>query len=167
MDSGIDLRGQVALVTGAGRGIGRATARALADAGAEVAVLSRSADQVAETVALITEAGGQALALTADVTDRETVRASVQAVIGRFGRIDLLVNNAGANAVFGPAWEVDPDAWWADVRVNLLGPFLCSAAVLPAMIARGCGRIVNLASGAAGRAFPNNSAYAASQGVRN
>jgi NAD(P)-dependent dehydrogenase (short-subunit alcohol dehydrogenase family) len=84
-------------------------------------------------------------------------------VTGRFGRIDLLVNNAGANAVFGPAWEVDPDAWWADVRVNLLGPFLCSAAVLPAMIARGCGRIVNLASGAAGRAFPDNSAYAASK----
>jgi len=163
MDSGIDLRGQVALVTGAGRGIGRATARALADAGAKVGVLSRSRDQVAETAALITDTGGQALAVTADVTDRETVRASVQAVIGRFGRIDLLVNNAGANAAFGPAWEVDPDAWWADVRVNLLGPFLCSAAVLPTMVARGCGRIVNIASGTAGRAFPNNTAYAASK----
>lgn len=150
-------------MTGAGRGIGRAIARALAAAGAEVAVLSRSADQVAETATVITSAGGHALALPADVTDREAVSASVQAVLDRFGRIDLLVNNAGANTVFGPAWEVDPDAWWADVRVNLLGPFLCSAAVLPAMVARRRGRIVNIASGTAGRAFPNNSAYAASK----
>jgi NAD(P)-dependent dehydrogenase (short-subunit alcohol dehydrogenase family) len=163
MDSRIQLHGQVALVTGAGRGIGRATACALATAGAEVAVLSRSADQVGQTAALITGAGGHALALTADVTDREAVSVSVQAVLDRFGRIDLLVNNAGANTVFGPVWEVDPDAWWADVRVNLLGPFLCSAAVLPAMVARRRGRIVNIASGTAGRAFPNNSAYAASK----
>jgi NAD(P)-dependent dehydrogenase (short-subunit alcohol dehydrogenase family) len=163
MDSGIDLRGQVALVTGAGRGIGRATARALAAVGAEVAVLSRSADQVAETAALISGGGGRALALAGDVTDRAAVTASVQAVLGRFGQIDLLVNNAGANTVFGPAWEVDPDAWWADVRVNLLGPFLCSAAVLPAMVGRRRGRIVNIASGTAGRAFPNNSAYASSK----
>ena len=163
MDLGIDLRGQVALVTGAGRGIGRATARALAGAGANVAVLSRSADQVAETAALITGAGGHALVLAADVTDRAAVHASVQAVLARFGRIDLLVNSAGANTVFGPAWEVDPEAWWADVRVNLLGPFLCSAAVLPTMVARRRGRIVNIASGTAGRAFPNNSAYSASK----
>ena len=163
MDLDIDLRGQVALVTGAGRGIGRATARALAEAGASVAVLSRSAGQVAETAELITGAGGRALALVADVTDREAVRASVQAVLSDFGQIDLLVNNAGANTVFGPAWEVDPDEWWANVRVNLLGPFLCSAAVLPAMVARRRGRVVNIASGTAGRAFPNNSGYSASK----
>jgi short chain dehydrogenase/Enoyl-CoA hydratase/isomerase len=87
----------------------------------------------------------------------------VRSVQARFGHIDLLVNNAGANTVFGPAWEVDPDAWWGDVRVNLLGPFLCSAAVLPEMVAHRRGRIVNIASGTAGRAFPNNSAYAASK----
>ena len=110
MDSGIGLRGQVALVTGAGRGIGRATARALAAAGAEVAVLSRSADQVAETAALITDAGGHALALAGDVTDHAAVSASLQAVLGRFGQIDLLVDNAGANTVFGPAW--DQTAHW-------------------------------------------------------
>ena len=163
MDLRTHLHGQVALVTGAGRGIGRATACALAAAGAGVAVLARSADQVGETAELITGAGGRALALTGDVTDREAVGASVRAVLDRFGRIDLLVNNAGANTVFGPVWEVDPDAWWADVRVNLLGPFLCSAAVLPEMVARRSGRIVNIASGTAGRAFPNNSAYAASK----
>ena len=159
----IDLRGQVALVTGAGRGIGRAIACALAAAGAQVAVLSRSADQVAETVDLIRAGGGRAVALAGDVTDREAVGASVRDVLGRLGPIDLLVNNAGANAVFGPAWDVDPDAWWADVRVNLLGPFLCSAAVLPEMVARGRGRIVNIVSGTAGRPFPHNSAYASSK----
>jgi NAD(P)-dependent dehydrogenase (short-subunit alcohol dehydrogenase family) len=163
MNFGIDLRGQVALVTGAGRGIGRAIACGLAAAGAHVAVLSRSADQVAETVDLIRAGGGRALALTGDVTDREVVSASVRDVLGRLGPIDLLVNNAGANTVFGPAWDVDPDAWWADVRVNLLGPFLCSAAVLPTMVARRRGRIVNIVSGTAGRAFPHNSAYASSK----
>jgi NAD(P)-dependent dehydrogenase (short-subunit alcohol dehydrogenase family) len=163
MDLTIDLRGQVALVTGAGRGIGRAIACNLAEAGANVAVLARSADQVAETAARIADAGGRALDLSADVTDREAVRASVSAVLAEFGQVDLLVNNAGSNSVFGPAWEVDPDAWWADVSVNLLGPFLCSAAVLPGMVARRSGRIVNIVSGTAGRAFLSNSAYAASK----
>lgn len=163
MDSGTDLRGQVALVTGAGRGIGRAIARALAAAGAGVAVLSRSAEQVDETVALIRGDGGRALALAGDVTDRAAVAASAREAADRLGPIDLLVNNAGANAVFGPAWDVDPDAWWADVRVNLLGPFLCSAVVLPSMVARRRGRIVNIVSGTAGRAFPHNSAYASSK----
>jgi NAD(P)-dependent dehydrogenase (short-subunit alcohol dehydrogenase family) len=75
----------------------------------------------------------------------------------------MLVNNAGANRVFGPLWAVDPQVWWADVTVNLYGPFVCASAVLALMVEQGSGRIVNIAYGTAGRPFPHNSAYAASK----
>jgi NAD(P)-dependent dehydrogenase (short-subunit alcohol dehydrogenase family) len=163
MDSTKLLAGQVALVTGAGRGIGRASAVALARAGAAVGVLSRSSDELLATVAEVEALGGRALAVPADVTDRSAVAAAVAQIGDQFGAVDLLVNNAGRNSVFGPLWEVEPTEWWTDVTVNLFGPFLCSAAVLPAMIARGSGRIVNIVSGTAGRPFPHNSAYAASK----
>jgi NAD(P)-dependent dehydrogenase (short-subunit alcohol dehydrogenase family) len=163
MDSTGSLTGQVALVTGAGRGIGRASAVALAHAGAAVAVLSRSPDELAATVAEVEAAGGQALAVPADVTDPSAVAAAVARVVEHWGPVDLLVNNAGRNSVFGPLWTVDAQQWWTDVTVNLFGPFLCSAAVLPAMVERGRGRIVNVVSGTAGRPFPHNSAYAASK----
>jgi NAD(P)-dependent dehydrogenase (short-subunit alcohol dehydrogenase family) len=159
----IDLSGQVALVTGGGRGIGRATAAALAQAGASVAVLARSADQLDEVVADIARAGGRAVACPADVTDRAAVESAV-AVVGRtFGPIDLLVNNAGVGGPVGPLAEADPGEWWRCVEVNLRGPLLCCRAVLPGMLARGSGRIVNVASGAGTRAIPNLSAYVTSK----
>jgi NAD(P)-dependent dehydrogenase (short-subunit alcohol dehydrogenase family) len=159
----IDLTGQVALVTGGGRGIGRACAASLARAGAAVAVLARSADQVAEAVAEIARAGGRALACRADVTDRAAVEAAVAGVERTLGPLDVLVNNAGVAGPIGPLAESDPDEWWRCVEVHLRGPLLCSRAVLPGMLARGRGRIINVASGAGTQAIPHLSAYVTSK----
>ena len=103
-------------------------------------------------MAAIEGAGGRALAVPADVTDRAATERLVAEVADRLGPVDLLVNNAGANTVFGPLWEVDPDAWRRDFDTNLFGPMLCARAVLPGMVARGRGRIVNVASAAGDRA---------------
>jgi len=145
-----------ALVTGGGRGIGQGIAIGLVKAGMRVAVIARSADQLAETVAL---AGGDTLAVTADVADPPAVRAMVAEVKRRLGPVDLLVNNAGVAGPYGPLWESDPDAWWRSIEVNLRGPYLCCREVLPGMIARRSGRIVNVASGAGVFAIPEMSAY--------
>jgi NAD(P)-dependent dehydrogenase (short-subunit alcohol dehydrogenase family) len=159
----IDLTGQVALVTGGGRGIGRAIASALARAGAAVAVLARSTDQLAEAVGDIERAGGRAVAVPADVTDRAAVEAAIARAEAVLGPLDLLVNNAGVAGPVGPLAESDPDAWWRCVEVNLRGPLVCSRAVLPGMLARRRGRIVNVASGAGTRALPFLSAYVVSK----
>jgi NAD(P)-dependent dehydrogenase (short-subunit alcohol dehydrogenase family) len=155
----IHLAGQVALVTGGGRGIGRGIALALAEAGATVAVLARSAVQLHDTVEAITRACGRALSCPADVTDRTAVEAAVAEVERRLGPVDLLVNNAGVGGPIGPLAEADPEEWWRAVEVNLRGPLLCSRAVLPGMLARRRGRVVNVASGAGNRAIAHLSAY--------
>ena len=133
MQAGKPLCGQVAAVTGAGRGIGKATALALAGQGAAVAVMARSGDEIAATAAAIEADQGRALAVRVDITDAEAVRGAFARVAGELGEVDLLVNNAGRNTVFGPVGDVDPAQWWDDIGTNLLGPVLCTAAVLPAM----------------------------------
>lgn len=140
------LAGQVAIVTGGGRGIGRAIATELAAAGAGVAVVARSVDEVEETVALIRSAGGNALGSVADVTDREAVQRIADAAESRLGPVTLLVNNAATLGAIGPLWEADPASWRLDIEVTLFGTFYCSQAVLPRMIERGAGRIVNISS---------------------
>jgi NAD(P)-dependent dehydrogenase (short-subunit alcohol dehydrogenase family) len=162
MDSGGELAGQVAIVTGAGRGVGRAIARCLADAGAVVVVAGRSVGHLAETVQLIEQAGGQALALGTDVIDRRAVEALMHTTRERLGPVDLLVNNA-ANLTVASIWEADPDEWWHCVNVNLRGAFLCTRAVLPGMISRGRGRIVNVVSSPAYKDLPYMSAYSSSK----
>src|SRR5262245_808442 len=129
MSSPRELEGQVALVTGGGRGIGRMIARELADAGMRVAVSARSADQVEDTA---NEIGG--LAVTADVSKRDDVEAMVAAVERELGPIDLLVNNAGIGLTAKLTWEEDPAVWWHVFEVNVLGAFLCARSVLPGMI---------------------------------
>jgi NAD(P)-dependent dehydrogenase (short-subunit alcohol dehydrogenase family) len=150
----------IALITGGGRGIGRGIALRLAKEGWDVAISARSADQLAETASL---AEGRVLALAGDVADPAAVRALVQEVEAKLGVIDLLVNNAGTGGPLARFWETDPEAWWRCQEVNLRGPMLCCRAVLPGMIGRHSGRIVNVASGAGCRSYPDMSAYVASK----
>ena len=146
------LSGQVALVTGGGRGIGRAIAFALADAGAAVAVIARSQTEVGETASAINGGGGRAIGLTADVTDRMGVDASAAEAENLLGPIDILVNNAGVSGSTLPLWETDPDEWWRTIEINLRGPMLFARAVLPSMIRRRSGTIINVGSYAGIRA---------------
>ncbi len=149
-----------ALVTGGGRGIGQGVALRLAKEGMRVAVAARSADQLAETVRL---SDGKILAIAADVSNWDDVRAMAARVEQELGGIDLLINNAGIGGPLGPFLDAAPDAWWKTLEVNLRGPYLCCRAVLPGMIARGSGRILNMASGAGTFPIPGMSAYVASK----
>lgn len=157
------LSGTVALVTGGGRGIGRAIALALAGDGAAVAIAARSAGELDRTLSELRSINGRAIAVRADVTDRTAAAAMVSQTEASLGPINFLVNNAGTAGVIGPIWETDPDDWWREVETNLRGPFLCARAVLPSMIARRHGRIVNMASSIALTAYPYTSAYACSK----
>lgn len=143
----IRLDRQVALVTGGGRGIGRAIALALAGAGVAVAVCARSQDQLGETVRQIEGSGGRAQAFEADMGDRAAVERLVARVTEALGPLDVLVNNAGVGGPEGGIAEADPDLWWHNLEINLRGPLYCAHAVLPAMLERGHGCIVNVASG--------------------
>ena len=149
-----------ALITGGGRGIGRGIALRLSKAGMAVAVSARSADQLDETVSM---ADGAMIAVAADVADPASVRAMVWEVEARLGPVDLLINNAGSGGPFGPIWEADVHEWWRCLEVNLRGPFVCCREILPGMIARKSGRIINVVSGAGCLAFPDMSAYVASK----
>ena len=153
----------MAIITGGGRGIGRAIARVLAQAGAKVAVAARSRDQLDETVALINQQGGQAISFPLDVTDQAAIEAMLADTERQFGPVDLLVNNAGINFGLEPIWELPADQWWQVVEVNLRGPFLCARAVLPGMIARRRGRIINVSSGIGLAPSASYSAYSVSK----
>ena len=157
------LEGRVALVTGGGRGIGRATAIALAEEGASVAVIARTTHEIEEVADLIKDRGGKALASTADVTEKTQVDTAVQQTSDQLGPIDILVNNAGGGRAIGPVWEVDPDEWWASVEINLRSVFNCCHVILPSMIKRGRGRIINVSSGLALNPLPHGSSYSASK----
>jgi 3-oxoacyl-[acyl-carrier protein] reductase len=159
----VRLDGQVALVTGAGRGIGRAMALALSQAGAAVAVCARSEDEVTAVAREIAARKGRGLAVRCDVLHRREVEDMVAQVEAALGPVDLLVNNAGRFGPIGPLAATDPDQWWQTLAVNLRGPLYCTRAVLPGMLSRGHGRIVNVSSGAGFAAIPMLSAYAVSK----
>jgi 3-oxoacyl-[acyl-carrier protein] reductase len=152
------LDGQVALVTGGGRGIGAGIARELADAGMRVAVAARSGDEVEQVAAEI-----DGLAVVADVSRRESVEAMVPRVEGELGPIDLLVDNAGVAGWEGTAWEAPAEKWWHVFEVNVLGVFVSCRAVIPGMLERGGGRIAITGSGAAYLPGSTSTAYSASK----
>lgn len=153
------IESRIALITGGGRGLGRAFALALADAGMHVVVTARSEGELQEVVQHIRDQGGSASARVGDVTDPGAVQQIVESVEGEVGPIDLLINNAGTFRAFGRIAEIDPQEWWREVEINLRGPFLYTRALLPAMIKRGRGRIINVASGAGLQPFETISAY--------
>ena len=151
----------VALVTGASTGIGRHLVEGLAARGMAVAGLARGEERLTTAMAEVAQStGARTLAVAADVTDREAVEAAVARVTDELGRVDLLVNNAGLiDEVEGPLWEADPDQWWRVVESHVLGGFLLCRAVVPWMVLRNRGRVVNLASGMSVRPAPEYSAY--------
>jgi 3-oxoacyl-[acyl-carrier protein] reductase len=151
----------VALVTGASRGIGRATALALADAGFSVGLLARSGGALEETRELVAARGASGASAAVDVTDPDAVERAVAVVEQELGPVEALVNNAGSMRALGPLWEVDPAHWWADANTSLGGAFALCRAVVPGMVERRAGRIVNVVSYAAVRPAPFQSGYAA------
>lgn len=124
-----------------------------------MAVTARTASELDETVTQIEQSGGRALAVPADVTERQAVAAIVDTVTARFGPVDLLINNAGTVTPLGPLWKIDPDEWWRSMEINLRSVLLCSSAVLLGMVARQRGRIINIASAAGKAATAHVAAY--------
>jgi NAD(P)-dependent dehydrogenase (short-subunit alcohol dehydrogenase family) len=160
-DGATALAGQVALVTGASTGIGRHLVEGLAARGASVAGLARSEERLTATMAEVAQAtGARTIGVAADVTDRDAVSAAVERVVAELGQVDLLVNNAGLiDAAEEPLWEADPDQWWHVVSSHIRGGFLLCRTVVPWMVLRNSGRIVNIASGMGVRPRPEYSAY--------
>jgi 3-oxoacyl-[acyl-carrier protein] reductase len=159
------LAGRVVIVTGAGQGIGRVFAKNFAQAGARVVIAELNESKAAAVAEEILQGGGQTLAVTTDVADPASIREMVEAVEDAWGRIDVLVNNAGifSTLEMRPFDQIPLDEWEKVLRVNLTGPFLCARAVLPAMRRAQFGRIINVASGAVRLGRPNYLHYIASK----
>lgn len=155
-----DLSGKTVLITGASRGIGKAAAFAFADAGANVALVARSLDDIAEIAGQI---GDKALAIPCDVSRAAQVGAAVNATAQAFGGVDILVNNAGMLDPIGHLVDTDPDAWSRLIDINLKGVYYGMHAVMPGMIAQGHGTILNVSSGAAHGPVEGWSAYCSSK----
>ena len=161
-DTGDRLTGQAAIVTGAGRGIGRAVAHALAGEGAAVVLAARTRAELAAVAAEIRNAGGRALAIPTDLTQDAAIDTLVDQAMAEFGRIDMLVTAAGT-ASFGPVAAAKAGDWDAMLAVNLRAVMLCCRAVLPVMLRQRRGTIVNIASIAATRAIAGAAAYSATK----
>ena len=162
-DALFGLAGRVALVTGASSGLGRTIAEALAAAGAAVVLVARRRAALEEVAAAVRAAGGRAAVVVADLADRAAVAACAREGVTPFGAPDILVNGAGVN-IRRPMLELTPDDWDLTMAVNLAAPFLLAQALAPAMLARGWGRIINVTSLQAMRAFGDSGAYGASKG---
>lgn len=161
--SGAALDNKVAVVTGGGRGIGRATARVLARAGARVMVTARSQAEIDETAEQIRQENGTAQAWPADVSDWEAMERLAAETESALGPADIVVANAGVINPVDDTWMVDPAAWAQNLRINLTGAFFTVRAFLPAMVARGSGTLIFVSSGAATHPVPGWSAYCAAK----
>ena len=157
------LDDRAALVTGGGRGIGRAAAIQLAHAGADVVVTARTMDELEETVETIAQEGGRARAIPADVSEWAAMEELAEKAEAAFGPTDIVVANAGIIAPVGNTWEVAPDEWARNVEVNLTGVYYTARAVLPGMVARRRGTLIFVSSGAATHPVRSWSAYCAAK----
>ncbi|MGC2609921.1 MAG: SDR family oxidoreductase [Candidatus Sulfotelmatobacter sp.] len=162
-DAAHPLAGQVAVVTGAGRGIGAAIAEKLSSLGATAVLCGRTGAALESGAQLITRAGGKAEVVPCDVTSLQSVEAAAGRVEGLFGRVDILVNNAGIGGFGGPLHELAPEAWDQILNTNLRGVYYAVHAFAPLMIRARSGHIINISSLAGKNALPNGAAYAASK----
>jgi 2-dehydro-3-deoxy-L-rhamnonate dehydrogenase (NAD+) len=160
MGNRIDLEGRTAVVTGGAQGFGRAITERFAASGAGVAIWDRDITLAERTAA---ELGERVIAVACDVAEPAKVAEARDATVGRLGRIDILVNNAGIAGANAKTWDTDVEEWRKVMRINLDGPFICSRAVVPLMIAQNYGRIVNIASIAGKEGNPNAAHYSASK----
>jgi NAD(P)-dependent dehydrogenase (short-subunit alcohol dehydrogenase family) len=154
------MQGKVVAITGASRGIGAAAAQRFVQAGAKVALLARTQDQIGEIAASL---GANAMAVVCDVADWQSVQDAIARVVGAFGRLDVMINNAGTIDPIARLYDADPVAWGAAVDVNLKGVFHGMKAVLPVMRAQGQGTIITVSSGAATNPLEGWSSYCASK----
>jgi 3-oxoacyl-[acyl-carrier protein] reductase len=164
--------GKVAFITGAGRGIGKALALGFASEGYKVVVTSTTQERNAAVADQIRESGGEALPLEIDVSEEASVKAATSEALQKFGRLDVLVNNAGLKPGFTPPEQrllkdLQLDTWLMSLRVNTTGPFLCSRELIPAMIAGGGGAIINVSSGAGLNARAGGGVYSVSKAALN
>ena len=157
------LKDKVALITGAGRGIGRAIALAYAREGAQLALAARTLDELEETAHAAGSLGATTCVIGVDVTDRAAVDAMAGQALARFSRLDILVNNAGIVGPVGALEENDVESWLRTIQVNLVGTYLCCRAVIPALAAAGGGRIINLSGSGSTSAPYHLSAYGSSK----
>ena len=157
------LQGQVAIVSGASRGLGLALAGLLARAGAAVVMAARSEEQLQQEAQRLTKAGGRVLAVATDVTDTAQVETLVETALEAYGRVDILVNNAALVWPIDEVGEADPDEWAYNIHTNLVGPFYLAHYVLPTMIEQRYGRIVNVSSGLGTAVYAGFSAYGAAK----
>ncbi len=158
----IDLKDRVAVVTGGARGIGRAAAERALRSGAAVALWDADTTRLQQTVTELAPLG-RVSAVVVELSDQRSVQSAADATLAELGPIDILVNNAGITGGNAPTWELDPDVWRRVLEVNLTGAFLTCRAIVPHMIARGYGRIVNVASIAGKEGNPNAAHYSASK----
>lgn len=157
------LDGETAFITGAGRGIGEATAHAFARTGANLVLLARTKGEIERVAAEIAPLGVRTLPVVADVSCQENVRRAVAVTLAEFGRIDILVNCAGIYGPIGPFVDNELDAWAQAIQINLMGTLYCLHEILPYMISRRKGVVINLSGGGAVNAFPRFSAYSTSK----
>jgi 3-oxoacyl-[acyl-carrier protein] reductase len=163
MDAVHSLAGQVAIVTGAGRGIGASIARQLSSLGATAVLCGRTNAVLESSAQAIAQAGGKAEVVPCDVTNLQSVEAAAKRVEAAFGRVDILVNNAGIGGFGGPLHQLAPDSWDRILNTNLRGVYYTTRAFAPMMIRARSGHIINISSLAGKNALPNGAAYAASK----
>lgn len=157
------ISGKVSIITGAGRGIGKAIAQKFADEGSIVILVARSKKEISETLDEIIKSGGNGMAIPTDISVENDVKKLVKTTVNKFSRIDVLVNNAAIMTPIGPVQKINSKEWENTLKTNLFGTFYCIKETIPYMISQQSGKIINMSGGGAFNPFPNFSAYSTSK----